>query len=224
MKQIIISCFIVLIVGVPIPRVTQAQGTITYLSNLGQSSAGSLAVGSDSWLAENFFTGNNANGYTLDSIQLGMSDASSNSSGFTVLLYSSIPAFGPTPGGSLDNLNGSTDPATGGIFNYTPTSTITLLPHTDYFIVLTAGTPIANGAYEWSFVNSSSYSSTGGWAGADSILFTSQDGLSWTGIANKYSQYAINATAIPEPSSSFLLLLGSGVFIYVRRNKKPSKV
>jgi hypothetical protein len=58
-----------------------------YLSNLGQSSTGSLAVGSDSWLAASFGTGTNEGGYELNSIQLAMTDASGNPSGFTVMIY-----------------------------------------------------------------------------------------------------------------------------------------
>jgi len=37
----------------------------------------------------------------------------------------------------------------GGTFTYTPLSNLTLSPNTPYFIVLTAGITIANGAYEW---------------------------------------------------------------------------
>ena len=67
--------------------VVQAQGTMTYLSSLSQSSTGSDPVGSDSWLAAIVWNGNNPGGYSLDSIQLGMADASGFPSNFTVMLY-----------------------------------------------------------------------------------------------------------------------------------------
>jgi hypothetical protein len=61
MKNLIIGGIIVLAVVLSAPQITQAQGT-TYLSNLGEPSTGSLAVGSDSWLAVSFGTGTNVGG------------------------------------------------------------------------------------------------------------------------------------------------------------------
>src|ERR1035437_1135557 len=131
------------VVGLLTQQITQAQGTLTYLSNLGQTSTGSGAVGSESkfttvqttW----FVTGTNAAGYTLNSVQMEMLDATtsilgSSSGGFTVTLYSATippsPFINPPPelGESLGSLDGSTNPATGGIYTYTTASNITLLP------------------------------------------------------------------------------------------------
>ena len=145
MKKIIIMLALALLTQ----QTIQAQGTMTYLSNVDQASAGSLAVGSDSWLAAPFRTGSNASGYLLNSIQLGMTDASGNPSGLTVMLYS-MAVSSALPGHSLGTLDGSLNPVTGGIFAYTPTGNLTLSPNEYYFIVLTAGTTVANGAYDWS--------------------------------------------------------------------------
>src|ERR1035437_1650054 len=139
MKKNIINGIIVFAVGLLAPQISQAQGTITYLSNLGQPSTGSRAVGSDSWLAESFLTGNNVGGYLLDSVQLGMTNASGDPSSFTLLLYSAIRPNEFFPSNSLGALNGSANPATSGIFTYTTAANITLLPSTAYFLVLTAG-------------------------------------------------------------------------------------
>jgi hypothetical protein len=79
-KLLSISMFVA---GLLAQQLALAQGTTTYLSNLGQASAGSLAVGSDSWLAAPFGTGFNAGGYVLDSAQLSLTDASGNR--YTVL-------------------------------------------------------------------------------------------------------------------------------------------
>ena len=157
------------------PQIVQAQGTMTYLSNLNQASAGSLAVGSDSWLAAGFGTGNNANGYVLNSIQLGMTDASGNPSNFTVMIYANAGPTGIFPGSSLGTLDGSLNPATGGIFTYTPASNLTLSPSTFYYIVLTAGTTVANGAYDWSYAGANSYNPSGGWFSLGGI-WTSSNG------------------------------------------------
>jgi hypothetical protein len=57
---------------------------------LSQTPTGSVSVGSDSWLAADFITGTSANGYSLDSIQLGMANASGSPTNFTVMLYSAF--------------------------------------------------------------------------------------------------------------------------------------
>jgi hypothetical protein len=199
------------------PQVIQAQGT-TYLSSLG-TSTGSPSVGSDYWLAAYFKTGVDTDGYELNSIQLGLADASGNPNGFTVMLYSATDNFAVLPGSSLGTLNGSLNPVSSGIYTYTPASSLALSPSTDYFIVLTAGTTVANGAYEWS--ESAYPPSINDWFVGNGVLHSSDGISSWNvtpylGIA----QFAINATAIPEPSPSWLVLLGSGVLIYARRTYK----
>src|ERR1035438_4209949 len=143
MKKIIIM----FLVGLVATKIVEAQGT-TYLSNLGDSSTGSSSIGSDSWLAADVSTGNNIGGYTFNSIQLALTDASDNPSGFTVMVYGQDNSVHGSilPGSSLGTLTGSLSPVTGGIYTYTTASSLTLLPRTDYFIVLTAGTAIANGA------------------------------------------------------------------------------
>jgi hypothetical protein len=213
--KIIVGSFVVFAVALLASQILQAQGTMTYLSNLDQNSAGSLTAGSDSWLAAPFETGTNASGYMLNSVQLGMADASGNPRNFTVMLYSLVIGGG-SPGSSLDILSGSLNPVTGGIFSYTPTLNLTLHPNTFYYIVLTAGTAVANGAYDWSYVGASSYNPSGGWGGFGGVL-TSSDGSSWLGGYSVNPQYAVNATAIPEPGVLGLLGLGALVFLWHRR-------
>ena len=215
MKKLIIMFVVTLLAS----RLVQAQGTI-YLSNLGQTSAGSNPVGNNSWLAAGFFTGPNAGGYTLNSVQLGMTDASGSPSGFTVMLYArsgNITTI--VPGNSLGTLNGSTDPSTSGVYTYTA-SGLTLSPSTHYYIVLTAGTAVANGAYDWSFMNTFSYNPDDSWEG--SVTLGSNNGSSWAWLGGNspqfdYSQFALNATAIPEPSVLSLFGLGGLGFIWHRR-------
>ena len=214
MKNIIIM----FAVGLLAQQITQAQGTV-YLSNLGQASAGGFAVGSNSWLTAGFATGNNAEGYTLNSIQLAMTDATGNPNEFTVLLYaangSPVTAL---PGTSLGTLIGSANPVTSGIFTYTA-SGLTLSSFTSYFIVLTAGTAVANGAYDWSYAGANSYNPIGGWSAGGS-LGTSSDGLHWSWGAATGPQFAINATAIPEPGALSLFALGGLGFLWHRRKER----
>jgi hypothetical protein len=221
MRKIIMNGVITFAVTLLAPQILQAQGTMTYLSNLGQASGGSLAVGSDSWLAVGVLTGPNAGGYVLDSIQLGMTDASGNPNGFTVMLYSETDIVAVVPGSNLGTLNGSLNPTTAGIYTYTPASSLTLSPSTGYFIVLTAGTTVANGAYEWSYVNTSSYNPSDSWLGRVALGSSNGSVDSWGPLGDyppgSFSQYAINATAVPEPGVFGLLGLGGLLLAWHRR-------
>ena len=183
------------------PQILQAQGTL-YFSSLNQTSTGSEIVGSDSWLAAGIYTGNNAEGYMLNSVQLGMMNDSGNPGGFTVMIYAQAnnPAAS-FPGNSLGTLSGSSNPSTSGTYLYTDDSNIILSPATLYFIVLTAGTTIANGAYEWS---DSTYptSSSGNWHDDNAVLYSDNgnNGISDWGPTESLgiAQFAINATPLPD--------------------------
>ena len=216
--KIIVVGVVVFAVALLAPQIVQAQGTMTYVSSLSQTSTGSPSVGSDSWLAAGFYTGTDPSGYTLSSIQLAMTDASGNPNGFTVMLYTAISGAGPLPGSSLGTLDGSLNPVTGGIFTYTPGSSLTLSPNASYFIVLTAGTIVANGAYSWS-ENTFPASSSGGWFAENGVLQSSNGTSHWSAIPG-IGQFAINATAIPEPGVLGLFGLGSLAFLWHRRKAK----
>jgi hypothetical protein len=211
----------ILAVGLLAPQIGQAQGSITFLSNLEQTSAGGDQVGSDSWLAAAFQTGINAAGYELNSIQLAMTDASGAPGGITVKLYANIsPPIALSPGASLGVLSGLSDPTTAGTYTYAPVSSLTLSPNSYYFIVLTAGTTVANGAYDWSHAGANNYNPNGGWrsfAGG----WTSANGTSWNASTAVFSQFAINATPAPEPGVMGLFALG-GLLVAFQRRKARS--
>jgi hypothetical protein len=218
MKKLIIGSVIIL-TGILAPHITQAQGSMTYLSNLDKASIGSFAVGSNSWLAASFATGNNADGYVLDSIQLGVTNASGNPGGFTVMLYSAIRNVDFFPGSSLDTLDGSLNPLTDGIYTFTSISNLLLAPTTVYFIVLTAGTAVASGAYE-SSIAIENYSPSDGWRAPVGVgmidNYQSDDGSTW-GSRPGSLQFAINAIPVPEPGVLGLFSLGGVAFLWHRR-------
>jgi hypothetical protein len=211
MRNIIVIFAIVLLS----PMYLQAQ-EIVYLSNLGQATSSSNLVGSDSWLASGFDTGANAGGYSLDSIQLAMANANGNPGGFTVMLYSAGGIGGAFPAISLGTLSGPANPSTAGIYTYSPASSLILSPSTSYFIMLTAGTAVANGAYEWSNtgVYPISYAPEDGWSAPIGSTFAynyrSSNGSSWniSDVIPGAPEFAITAEVVPEPSPSRLLLLG----------------
>ena len=181
----------------------KAQGNL-YVSNLGQTSAGSIASGSNSWLAEVFSTGNNSQGYRLNSVQILMDDALGSPYGFTVSLFN-LNGSSFEPGNNIGSLNGFS-PTSGGIFSYSA-SNINLLPSTKYWIVLTSTTLIPSGSYNWSLANNFNYISSDGWQiGSYS---ESSDGSSWVSQRSNPLQFSVYATPIPEPST--LALLGAGL-------------
>ncbi len=133
---------------------------------------------------------------------------------------------GISPGNSLGTLSGPTDPSTAGIYTYTPVLNLTLSPSTDYFIVLTAGTTVANGAYSWSYAGTSSYNPIDQWWGVGGAIpgvpghaaeyWQSSQGSSWS-VAYANIQFAINGTAVPEPCFGILLGLGGSCLLLHRR-------
>ncbi len=204
MKSIFIMGSVIVTLGLFVPSETCAQGTM-FLSNLGEPSAGTIAVGADSWLAEPFSTGDN-NGYRLDSIQLLMSAPVENPNGFSVSIHG--PSRNEGPGRYLGSLSG-VPPTFADVFTYSA-SNITLSPLSRYWLVITSGTQVANGSFSWNLASTSSYDSTGGWAIGS--YDSSADGLVWTRSGNTPLQFAVYATAVPEPSS-LLLLCGGGLFL-----------
>jgi hypothetical protein len=202
-------------------QITQAQG-IVYLSNLSQPPTGSLTVGSDSWLAESFYTGTNSGGYMLNSVQLAMTNAAGNPAGFSITLYSAIHAGEYYPGNSLAALNGNADPANG-IFSYVPALSVTLSASTAYFLVLTAASTTNNGAFYWLQAAGFPFP-IGNWQVSIGVArpdtYVSSDGLNWTERL-LLPQFAITATPIPEPGSLSLFVLGGLGFLWQRRKAKP---
>ena len=221
MKGLIISSILLFGVGLSAPRLVQAQGTLS-LSNLGMTSTGSAPVGSDSWLGMDFRTGTNAGGYLLNSVELALGNASGNPSGFTAMIYQGTDfPIGASLGRSIGTLNGSLDPVTAGIYTYSPISDLTRSPGTEYFLVITAGTPVANGAYNWSYTDTFPPTQTGGWLGGSYFVSSQHGTYANGGFRGHYAQFAIYATdiAVPEPSTVSLLVLG-GLWLLRRKCRR----
>ena len=127
MRKTIITGVLAGALGLLAPQTLPAQGT-TYMSNLDQSSVGSLAVGSNSWVAGVFNVGQNPGGYLLNSVELAMSNTSGNPGDLQVMIYA-CGGGAPLPLFSLGTLNGSLDPVSPGVYTYTPAAPILSLIH-----------------------------------------------------------------------------------------------
>ncbi|HVU26592.1 MAG TPA: choice-of-anchor R domain-containing protein [Verrucomicrobiae bacterium] len=201
------------------PLFLHAQG-ILEVSNLGKSPTNSMAIGNDSWIAQAFYVeggGADTNIYNLNSVQLLLDAASGSPSNLTVSIYTEPFGGGPpqTNLGAL-TLNSSMDPIAGGIVTYNA-SGITIVPGNAYFVVATAATSIAQGAYQWS--SSTKETDNGTWV-IDDVYYNSSDGSSWTKtIRQDVFQMAIYATPIPEPQIYALLGL-SLAYVGFRRFRR----
>jgi hypothetical protein len=135
------------------------------------------------------------------------------------MLYSGVGQAAPYPGTSLASLGGPSNPSTAGIYTYAPPGSLFLEPRTDYFIVLTAATPVADGAYEWNYASTWSYSRTDGWNGT--YGYTSANGTFWSqnNLPTGFPIFAVNATpqpSVPEPPVINLIVL-AGLYLASRR-------
>jgi hypothetical protein len=182
----------------------------TMFSNLGQEPVGSLAIASDSWRAEGFYTGTNAEGYLLNSIQLQLGTPIGLPSGLSLGIYD---RNGVIPGNSLETLTGA-EPSGSGVFTF-QSSGLVLHPNRAYFIVATTTTPLASGAYQWEITSWVDQANVFGFS-AGGLLYHSSDGLTWTYSRPNNFMFAIDATVVPEPSALALWLCGAALWLAVR--------
>jgi len=193
-----------------------ALGTLQ-VSSLGQTPVASAAIGSDSWIAQSFSVGSlNPAVYTLNAVQLLMNPASGNPAGFSVSIYDN-PLSSFTPLNLLGTLTGP-NPSAGGVFTYT-SSGITLATGTPYFVVVTAGTPVARGAfYNWSAYQGSPTTS-GTWTIND-FYASSSNGSTWTATTRQdIFQMALYTTPTPEPGTLALAGIGLACWSFRRHRR-----
>lgn len=189
-------------------RAAQAQGSLnpafqTYLSNLGESSAGSALFASDAWLAQAFTTGTNLNGYLLGGP---LFFSGTGSPAAEVSFYSDSNGV---PGILI------------GISNTVFT------PSTVYWLVATASEPSQSSGgihvftQSWNYTSDFNYSSLDNWS-LNAIFATSTNGVNWsTATSHGAFQFGISATPVPEPGPLALLGFGPMTLLLTRRLFHP---
>jgi len=202
-----------------LPELARAQGAV-YLSNLGETTSGSVPVAGDAWIAASFFTGNAPGGYVVDAVQLLMAGALGNPGNIRVSIYSST--LFRAPDASLGSLAGI-DPGGSGSFMFS-TSGLFLPPDKLHFVVVTSSSPLMLGQYNWSIANTNSYTGIEQWRTMQAT-WGSTDGLSWFRNDDPF-QFAISANRAPEPASPTLIVLGLAVagFWRCRHMQKPRRL
>lgn len=207
----------------------QAAAQTTYLSNLSQTDGNAIAVrGNNGAFGENqdaagFTTGNTALAYQLNSVVISIFGSINNPApGFVVAIYTNNSG---QPGSLLGTLSGSNSPSTAGEYTYTAAG-ITLSALTPYWVVVT-GTFTASDAntfYLWNTTQSSTYTSTGGWTIQTGTVPGSDDGgATWHEQQEGFTPvFAINASAVPEPATFALALIGGATLLARRFARRQS--
>jgi len=173
--------------------------------------------------ATSFTTG--SSNMILDAVTLSMADGGSGT-GFPVWITNdnagepATPLSAPTAQWFL--LSGEQSPTTAGLFSYVPTSPLTLLANTRYW--LAAGTILYTNDNPNFFVDTTAdlmESGTDGWTIGDQRLKNyGPITNSWTTQSSEVFKFAISASSVPEPSRMLLLLTATGAGL-MRRQRKP---
>ncbi|PTX98289.1 hypothetical protein DB345_05490 [Spartobacteria bacterium LR76] len=182
-----------------------------YLSNLSESTSGTLVVDGSRKVAQSFWSGSGS--YSLISIILLMSPESANSDPLHVSLFSSS---GEEVGSWLGDL-GTGDPysSAGGQHTWTPGASINLSSNTKYWIVL--DTTESEHGYAWNYTSSMSASSEDGWSIPATNTYAVDTGSGWNYSDGRPQQIAVTASVVPEPGSVFLVSAGVLVCLAVVR-------
>ena len=135
-------------------------------------------------------------------------------------LLVSLRNGGTAPGTNIFDLTG-VNPTTDGIYGYS-TPSLYLAPLTIYWVVLTAESPSSGGYHRWNIpqaLSGPAYDTLDGWQ-ANGYL-GSVNGLNWFGERPSPFQYAVVATAVPEPATGVMLIVAVLAILIARSLAKP---
>jgi hypothetical protein len=173
-------------------------------------------------MGQEFRTGSNPSGYSLNAITLAFDGAIGIPTGFSLRVYDT--ASSGRPNHSLGLLSGNSNPSQRGNYVYSA-SGLTLQANSDYFLVLQGTGTVAfeNDQYLWYSTTGGNGDSNDGW----------QVGLLWYSLNGGWSQwtghspgaFGIDASVVPEPCATAVLVAGCAVVCAGRaaRSRRASR-
>ena len=194
--------------------VTPALSAQTAVSNLGQPVTGSANIGTqgggESWRRTfSFTTGANAGGYDFSGITFSFTNGSGTPNPLDVQLFSTFDANTVAGGGNLLSALSlsSGNPLSAG--NSVYTGTVSLNASSTYFLMLSAGPAIAPGnnyTYQLPTTYAEDIGGLDGWTIGDGSWISSPTST-WSSNGSLAS-FSVQASAVPEPATSAVLLAG----------------
>ena len=160
------------------------------VSNLSETSTqGSPSTSGGAWIANEFTTGGNTNGYTVSGVTVPISPGSG--SGNVTLRIFSKGSGNANPDSSLVTLTNTGD--TNGSYTFSCSGTgCDLSAGTSYFLVLSAATGYS---YSWAATASNNETGSVGWSIGNAYTASTNSGSTWTANANSYvTKFSITAT------------------------------
>jgi hypothetical protein len=199
------------------PQSTPAQGVITCLDNTSQAIAGSMSLGAS--IGVQFQTGANPAGYMLNNIELLFVPSVGHPVG-TSLYLNVFEDYSGGLGNAIALLDTKDDPTTAGLSNFQPSS-IPLLDSSSqplflasnqkyWLVLLSVSGSSSSDSFELSYVNTTDAMGSDGWS------ITGNTALGQIGIP----MFSIDVTAVPEPSTFILVILGGAL---IASKIKPTK-
>ena len=174
---------------------TTALQTVSFttpvgVSNLSETSTqGSPSTSGGAWIANEFTTGGNANGYTVSQVTVPISPGSG--SGNVTLRIFSKGSGNANPNSSLVALTNTGDTAGNHTFSCSGTG-CDLEDGTSYFLVLSA---TSGYSFTWAATASNNETGSVGWSIGNTYTASFDSGSSWTPDANtRVTKFSITAT------------------------------
>ena len=174
---------------------TTALHTVSFttpvgVSNLSETSTqGSPSTSGGAWIANEFTTGSNTNGYTVSEVTVPISPGSGGSN-VTLRIFSK-GSGNANPNSSLVTLTNTGDTAGNYTFSCSGTG-CDLSAGTSYFLVLSAATGYS---YTWAATASNNETGSAGWSIGNTYTASFDSGSSWTPDANtRVTKFSITAT------------------------------
>jgi len=205
--------------------VMPATHAVDVYSNLGNpDSSSNAAIGFndvlnfDVYYAQGFTTGVTL--YNIDSVDLALGVTNAGNGTPLLRLYSDNAG---NPGSDLGAVFTNPTFGTRAIYNFSLASPFALAASTSYWLVLSDSTAGSNTKFNWYY--SDTFSSPSARNGSGFTFLNGgrsiDGGINWTTNTNfAQTGVTVNATAVPEPTSSLLGLMASGILGMVARQRK----